>query len=313
MIKRTLCFSNPTYLSLRQMQMLIRFPEIINQEGIPQKLKDEAQVTIPVEDIGVVVLDHKQITITQGLMAALLDNNCAIVTCDDRHMPIGLHLPLMGNSIQNERFRAQLDASLPLQKQLWQQTVQQKILNQAAILQSIGVEQRNMQAWARDVRSGDGDNLEGRAAAYYWKNIFPSLPDFVRGKEEDPPNNLLNYGYAIVRAVVARSLVSSGLLPTLGIHHHNRYNAYCLADDIMEPYRPYVDKAVIDIMQSGVDYSELSTDIKRSLLGIPVMEVVINGTRSPLMTAAQTTANSLVKCFTGEMRKLIYPALDGSV
>lgn len=313
MIKRTLCFSNPTYLSLRQMQMLIRFPEIINQEGIPQKLKDEAQVTIPVEDIGVVVLDHKQITITQGLMAALLDNNCAIVTCDDRHMPIGLHLPLMGNSIQNERFRAQLDASLPLQKQLWQQTVQQKILNQAAILQSIGVEQRNMQAWARDVRSGDGDNLEGRAAAYYWKNIFPSLPDFVRGKEEDPPNNLLNYGYAIVRAVVARSLVSAGLLPTVGIHHHNRYNAYCLADDIMEPYRPYVDKAVIDIMQSGVDYSELSTDIKRSLLGIPVMEVVINGTRSPLMTAAQTTANSLVKCFTGEMRKLIYPALDGSV
>ena len=313
MIKRTLCFSNPTYLSLRQMQMLIRFPEIINQEGIPQKLKDEARVTIPVEDIGVVVLDHKQITITQGLMAALLDNNCAIVTCDDRHMPIGLHLPLMGNSIQNERFRAQLDASLPLQKQLWQQTVQQKILNQAAILQSIGVEQRNMQAWARDVRSGDGDNLEGRAAAYYWKNIFPSLPDFVRGKEEDPPNNLLNYGYAIVRAVVARSLVSAGLLPTLGIHHHNRYNAYCLADDIMEPYRPYVDKAVIDIMQSGVDYSELSTDIKRSLLGIPVMEVVINGTRSPLMTAAQTTANSLVKCFTGEMRKLIYPALDRSV
>ena len=313
MIKRTLCFSNPTYLSLRQMQMLIRFPEIINQEGIPQKLKDEAQVTIPVEDIGVVVLDHKQITITQGLMAALLDNNCAVVTCDDRHMPIGLHLPLMGNSIQNERFRAQLDASLPLQKQLWQQTVQQKILNQAAILQSIGVEQRNMQAWARDVRSGDGDNLEGRAAAYYWKNIFPSLPDFVRGKEEDPPNNLLNYGYAIVRAVIARSLVSAGLLPTLGIHHHNRYNAYCLADDIMEPYRPYVDKAVIDIMQSGVDYSELSTDIKRSLLGIPVMEVVINGTRSPLMTAAQTTANSLVKCFTGEMRKLIYPALDGSV
>lgn len=313
MIKRTLCFSNPTYLSLRQMQMLIRFPEIINQEGIPQKLKDEAQVTIPVEDIGVVVLDHKQITITQGLMAALLDNNCAVVTCDDRHMPIGLHLPLMGNSIQNERFRAQLDASLPLQKQLWQQTVQQKILNQAAILQSIGVEQRNMQAWARDVRSGDGDNLEGRAAAYYWKNIFPSLPDFVRGKEEDPPNNLLNYGYAIVRAVVARSLVSAGLLPTLGIHHHNRYNAYCLADDIMEPYRPYVDKAVIDIMQSGADYKELSTEIKRSLLGIPVMEVVINGTRSPLMTAAQTTANSLVKCFTGEMRKLIYPVLDGSV
>ena len=313
MIKRTLCFSNPTYLSLRQMQMLIRFPEIINQEGIPQKLKDEAQVTIPVEDIGVVVLDHKQITITQGLMAALLDNNCAVVTCDDRHMPVGLHLPLMGNSIQNERFRAQLDASLPLQKQLWQQTVQQKILNQAAILQSIGVEQRNMQAWAKDVKSGDADNLEGRAAAYYWKNIFPSLPDFVRGKEEEPPNNLLNYGYAIVRAVVARSLVSAGLLPTLGIHHHNRYNAYCLADDIMEPYRPYVDKAVIDIMQSGADYKELSTDIKRSLLGIPVMEVVINGTRSPLMTAAQTTANSLVKCFSGEMRKLIYPVLDGSV
>ena len=313
MIKRTLCFSNPTYLSLKQMQMLVRFPEIINADGIPQKLKDEAQVTIPVEDIGIVVLDHKQITITQGLMVALLDNNCAIVTCDDRHLPVGLHLPLMGNSLQNERFRQQLDASLPLQKQLWQQTVQQKIMNQAAILHNIGIEQKNMQAWAKNVKSGDTDNLEGRAAAYYWRNVFPSLPNFVRGKDEEPPNNLLNYGYAIVRAIIARSLVSAGLLPTLGIHHHNRYNAYCLADDIMEPYRPYVDKAVIDIIQSGVDYKEITTDIKRTMLGIPVMEVLIGGTRSPLMVAAQTTANSLMKCFSGEARKIIYPTIDGSV
>ena len=313
MIKRTLCFSNPAYLSFRQGQLIYRFPEVVNQPSVPQNLKDEAQQTIPVEDIGVVLLDNKQITVTQGLMTALLENNCAVITCNDQHLPVGLHLPLTGNSIQNERFRFQLEASAPLRKQLWQQTVQQKIQNQAAILRYVGAEQRNMLRWVKEVKSGDADNLEGRAAAYYWKNVFPSLPEFIRGQEADPPNNLLNYGYAIVRAVVARALVAAGMLPTLGIHHHNRYNAYCLADDIMEPYRPYVDKEVVEIVNSNVDYSQVTTELKRRLLGIPVIEVLIGGNRSPLMVAAQTTANSLVKCFMGETRKLIYPDLDGQV
>lgn len=164
-----------------------------------------------------------------------------------------------------------------------------------------------MQVWANNVRSGDPDNLEARAAAYYWKNIFPSVPLFTREREGVPPNNLLNYGYAILRAVIARALVGSGLLPTLGIHHHNKYNAYCLADDIMEPYRPYVDKMVIDIMHQEDSFDQLTKDIKFRLLGIPAIDVIIKGKRSPLMIAAQQTTASLYKCFSGEYKTILYP------
>lgn len=167
-----------------------------------------------------------------------------------------------------------------------------------------------MVAWANNVKSGDNENLEGRAAAYYWKSVFPEMERFVRDREGDAPNNLLNYGYAIVRAVMARALVASGLLPTFGIHHHNRYNAFCLADDIMEPYRPYVDELVIEILRSGVDCSELTTDLKRQLLGLPVKEVVIDGRRSPLMVAVTQTTASLAKCFGGELRKVVYPMME---
>ena len=163
-----------------------------------------------------------------------------------------------------------------------------------------------MKVWATDVKSGDSDNLEARAAAYYWKNVFP-IKGFVRHREGLPPNNLLNYGYAILRAVVARSLVTSGLLPTLGIHHHNRYNAYCLADDIMEPYRPYVDELVYNIVTSGIDYNTLTTELKGKLLGIPTLEINIEGKRSPLMIAVAQTTASLYKCFSGELRKIVYP------
>lgn len=166
-----------------------------------------------------------------------------------------------------------------------------------------------MRVWAVEVRSGDADNTEARAAAYYWKNLFPTIPNFVRDREGIPPNNLLNYGYAILRAVIARSLVGSGLLPTLGIHHHNRYNAYCLADDIMEPYRPYVDQLVISIMNTETDYSELTKDIKMKLLGIPMIEVEIGKRRTPLMIASQQTTASLYKCFAGEIRQIAYPEL----
>ena len=166
-----------------------------------------------------------------------------------------------------------------------------------------------MRVWANNVRSGDPDNLEARAAAYYWKNIFPSVPLFTREREGVPPNNLLNYGYAILRAVIARALVGSGLLPTLGIHHHNKYNAYCLADDIMEPYRPYVDNMVIDIMHQEDSIDQLTKDIKFRLLGIPVIDVIIKGKRSPLMIAAQQTTASLYKCFSGEDKTILYPEL----
>lgn len=311
MIKKTLCFSNPAYLSLRDAQLVIKLPEVEKAANLTDAFKKAQEITRPIEDIGVVVLDHKQITITQGALEALLENNCAVVTCDSSHMPVGLLLPLVGNTTQNERFRDQLDASQPLRKQLWQQTMQCKIRNQAAVLsQCSDAETRCMQVWANDVRSGDPDNYEARAAVYYWKNLFGHIPGFIRDREGVAPNNLLNYGYAILRAVVARSLVASGLLPTLGIHHHNRYNAYCLADDIMEPYRPYVDRLVFDITeQYGADV-ELSKDIKAELLSIPTLDVVIGGKRSPLMVGVSQTTASLYKCFSGELRKIAYPDMS---
>ena len=309
MIKRTLCFSNPAYLSLKNAQLVIKLPEV-EKADVVELIKAEAARTIPIEDIGVVVLDNRQITITQGLVEALLENNCAIITCDNAHLPVGLMLPLCGNTTQSERFRLQIDASLPLKKQLWQQTVQCKIRNQAAVLQNTrNAIVKNMLAWAGEVKSGDSDNLEGRAAAYYWRNLFPDILGFTRDRNGLPPNNLLNYGYAILRAVVARALVGSGLLPTLGIHHHNRYNAYCLADDIMEPYRPYVDALVCRLVSDGHITEELTTELKRELLQIPTLDVVINGKRSPLMVAVGQTTASLYRCFSGEQRKIAYPEM----
>lgn len=300
MIKRTLYFGNGAYLSLKDGQLVIDIPQ-----AKEQIVKDMVRRTIPVEDIGVVVLDNRQITITHGLMDALLAANAAVITCDSRSMPSGLMLPLCGNSVQNERFREQLNASLPLQKQLWQQTVQTKIKNQASVLKMCrSGEIRNMLRWVNEVRSDDADNLEARAAAYYWPNMFTN---FKRDRDGDAPNNMLNYGYAILRAIVARALVASGLLPTLGIHHHNRYNAYCLADDIMEPYRPFVDKLVVEIFDSGV--VDINKEVKAKLLSIPVLDVNIGGQRSPLMIAAGITTSSLYKCFSGDSRKILYPEI----
>lgn len=299
MIKRTVYFGNPAYLSMRNSQLVIKLPDT-------DEIKDlNKGTTIPIEDIGIIILDNKQITITHGLIESLLDNNCALITCDKSRLPTGLMLPLSGNTLQNERFRAQIDLSLPLQKQLWQQTIQSKITNQAKILnKNRGVVVSNMLKWVNEVKSGDTDNLEARAAAYYWANLFSN---FKRDKDGLPPNNMLNYGYAILRAVIARSLVASGLLPTLGIHHHNRYNAYCLADDIMEPYRPYVDDLVVNLYDNG--HTELNGDVKSQLLSIPVIDVTISGKRSPLMIAAGITTASLYKCFSGEIRKIAYPEI----
>lgn len=312
MIKKTLYFGNPAYLSLRMGQMVIKLPEVETDSNLPDQIKKQAEITKPIEDIGVVVLDNRRITITQGLLESLFENNCAVITCDSHSLPVGLMLPLYGNSTQNERFRDQLDASQPLKKQLWQQTIKMKISNQAVVLATCtGKNSPTMLRWADDVRSGDPDNVEGRAAAYYWKNLFAGidgLEDFTRSREGEAPNNLLNYGYAILRAIVARALVSSGMLPTLGIHHHNRYNAYCLADDIMEPYRPYVDELVYSIVKDkGINNLDLSKDIKALLLSIPTLDVVIGGKRSPLMVAVTQTTASLYKCFTGELRRIAYP------
>lgn len=308
MIKKTLYFGNPAYLSLWRDQLVIKLPEVEKNESVPESFKEQYRVTKPVEDLGVVVLDNKQITITLGLLEALLENNCAVITCDSKCLPVGLMLPLYGNTTQNERFRQQIEASLPLKKQLWQQTIKAKIENQASVLSDCSGEVvKCMRIWASDVRSGDPDNLEARAAAYYWKSLFPNIVGFTRDRDGVPPNNLLNYGYSILRAVVARGLVISGLLPTFGIHHHNRYNAYCLADDIMEPYRPYVDELVFRLVESYGSKIELSKEVKARLLTIPTIDVKIGGKRSPLMVAVGQTTASLYRCFTGELRRISYP------
>lgn len=313
MIKKTLAILRPAYLSLKDGQLVARDPI---EEKICEAEKRELPKprSAPIEDIGVLVLDNKQITITQGLMAALIANNCSIITCDDRSMPIGLNLPLEGNTIQSERFKEQIDASLPLKKQLWQQTMVAKITNQADVLfKDAGIDKKMMLNWAGRVKSGDTENLEARAAAYYWKNLFSGLlglENFTRGRDGDPPNNLLNYGYAILRALAARALTASGMLPTLGIHHHNRYNAYCLADDIMEPYRPFVDDLVFDIIwNSGTGDMEIDNDVKSKLLTIPVLDVKIEGQRSPLMVAMTQTTASLQRCFKGISRKISFPEI----
>lgn len=306
MIKKTLYFGNPAYLSLRNGQLVIRLPEVEKAE-LPDIIKQETIRTVPIEDIGVVVLDNKQITITQGALAELVANSAAVITCDSKCMPTGMLLPLSGNTLYQERFRNQIEAAIPLRKQLWQQTVKAKIENQAYCLQKNTAKSFvPLHVLARKVRSDDADNHEAQAAAYYWKNLFSD--GFTRDKDGIPPNNLLNYGYAILRAVIARALVGSGLLPVYGIHHHNRYNAYCLADDIMEPYRPFVDDLVISTMKKMEVSDDLTVELKREMLSIPVLDVSIGGKRSPLMIAAGLTTASLAKCYNGEAREISYPS-----
>ena len=316
MIKRTLFFSNPAHLYKRNEQLCVSMNKANETE-------DESKVvTIPIEDIGVVVLDNKQITLSHALIDALLQNNAALITCDDKHMPSGLMFPLAVHHTQTEKFRAQLDASEPLKKQLWQQTVSAKLANQGRLLTALShnpyPKQRQKQladasdylmSFSKDVKSGDGDNHEARGAAIYWQNIFPPEMNFRREREGEAPNNLLNYGYAILRAVVARGLVGSGALPTLGIFHRNKYNAFCLADDIMEPYRPYVDRIVYRTIMSGEDWKELTPSIKKYFLEIPAIDIMIAGEQSPLMVGLQRTTSGLMKCFEGELKKMQYPEL----
>ncbi|WP_395046846.1 type II CRISPR-associated endonuclease Cas1 [Flavobacterium sp.] len=300
MIKRTLFFGNPAYLSTKNEQIVISYPD-----------KEQETKTVAIEDIGVIVLENQQITITNGLLEKLTNNNVALINCDQYHLPIGLLMPLNGHTEQSERFKNQINASAPLKKNLWQQTISSKIMNQAGLLKEKGIPMRKMELWAKEVTSGDALNHESRAAVFYWQSLSHILTRdgsvFSRGQNGLPPNNLLNYGYAILRAITARAIVSSGMLPTLGIFHRNKYNAYCLADDIMEPYRPYVDLIVCHIMETEDSFEELTIDFKKQLLNIASMDVFIDGKNSPLMVAMSRTTHSLHECFEGKSRKILYP------
>lgn len=294
MIKRTLYFGNPAYLSIKMDQLVVSLPT-----------SDQVS-TIPIEDIGMVILDQQQLTITHEVIRRLQDNKAVILSCNASHMPQGMMLPLEGNYTQSEIQRYQVEATVPLKKQLWQQTIIAKIKNQQQLLDNLGIASERFEVLKKRVKSGDPDNIEGQAAAYYWPKIFDG---FIRDRYGDPPNHLLNYGYAIVRAMMARALLSSGLLPTLGIFHKNKYNAYCLADDIMEPYRPFVDQVVYRIYEDeGVQYS-MSNEAKKRLLSIATEDIYIGKRRSPLMVGMSMTTKSLAECFQGKKRKIIYPRL----
>lgn len=302
MLKRTLCIESPCHLRFQNGQLVVSYSHVKGMEEIPEK-------SVPIEDIGILVLEHQQITLTHFLLDKLSSNNTAVVTCNEQHMPSGLLMPLESHTLQSERFRFQIEATEPLKKQLWQQTIKAKIYNQAIVLDKWHLPNQLMLNLAQKVKSGDSDNHEAQASAHYWKNIFPQAWHFFRHREGPPPNNLLNYGYAIVRATMARALAGSGLLPALGIFHRNRYNAYCLADDIMEPYRPFVDLTVRAIMDKTSQLDVLNRDLKNQLLRLPTLDVKIEDEKSPLFVATQRTASSLAKCLAGQQRKIGYPVL----
>lgn len=291
MLKRTLFFGNPCYLSVKDKQLLIEQKETGNTHKVP------------IEDIGFVVIESQQITLTLPLLEEFTENNVAVIFCDSTHMPNSMLLNLDGHHLQSELFRAQINASEPLKKNLWKQTIESKIYNQAILLKKIGKNSSLLTPFYSNVKSGDTDNREGAAARIYWNEMYGN--HFIRDRYGPCPNNLLNYAYIILRAAVARGLTGSGLLPTLGIFHHNRYNAYCLADDIMEPYRPFADELVYNLYAKGL--RELTTEVKAEILKLLANDVYFEKTMRPTMVGISQTTASLARCFSGEQKKIIYP------
>ena len=271
------------------------------------KMKDDPDFirTIPVEDVGFVLLENQQISITLPLLNALADNNAAVIVCTDKMMPNAMLLNLYSNSVQGERYRDQINASEPLKKNLWKQTVEAKIRNQAALLDKLDKDGSQLKPYWQNVKSGDTDNREGIAAKIYWDALFGD--DFMRYRSGVSPNEMLNYGYTVLRAAVTRSLMGSGLFPAFGIYHRNRYNAFPLADDIMEPYRPYVDEIVFDMYANGEQ--ELNKDVKAELLKLLYIDTVFDKVTRPLDLGLSVTTSSLAKCFSGDQKKILYPLL----
>ncbi len=296
MLKRSLYFSNPFHLSTRLQQL------VITQKETKQ------ETTVPIEDIGFIILDHREISISTTLINHLTENNVAVVFCDTTHHPSSMILSLDGHHVQSERFKQQLETAEPLKKQLWAQTIKSKIKNQQQLFELLGLETQPFSYFISQVKSGDTTNEEAQAARHYWQYLFAPVT-FRRDRFGEYPNNYLNFGYTILRSAVARSLVGSGLLPTLGIHHRNKYNAYQLADDIMEPYRPFVDKTVVSIMKEYPHEKELTKEIKAQLIGVIANDTQMDDCTSPMMVALSTTTASLVKCFAGEEKQIKYPAL----
>ena len=292
MLKKSILLENKASLSTKNLQLVIK--------------TETRESTIPIEDIGFLVIDHPEIYLSIPAMNLVIVNNTSVIICNTNHLPNGMFLNLNSHHIQQEIFKNQINASVPLKIQLWQQTVIDKITNQGILLQKITSKNYNFEFLASKVLSGDSSNMEGVAASFYWKVFFEQK--FKRERFGDYPNNFMNNGYAILRAATARALPGSGLLNTLGIHHKSKYNAFALADDIMEPFRPVVDEKVAEIMQNYTE-QELNTQIKAELLQILTRTVYFKDEKSPLMVALQKTASSLQQCYTGDRKKIKYPKL----
>ncbi len=306
MLKRTVYFSTPCYLSVKNKQLIVNRTEPLTGFQTLSGMNDD-KTTIPVEDLGFVVFEHQQITISLPLLDELAANNVAVIFCNNRHMPHSMLFPMEGNHLQGELFRQQVSVSEPLKKQLWKQTVEAKIINQARLLDKQGKQWKDIESFSKEVKSGDPTGREGAAARMYWARLFGEK--FTRERYGPFPNNFLNYGYIVLRAAVARALSGSGLMPTFGIHHHNRYNAYCLADDIMEPYRPFVDEQVFQLVENYPEQQELEKEIKAELLNVLVRDVHFEKITRPLMVGLSQTTASLARCFSGGQKKIEYPLL----
>lgn len=287
--------------------ILIEKKSSINCKNLQLIIKSETrEASIPIEDIGFLVIDNPEVYISITALNLLIENNASVIICNKTHLPNGMFLNLNSHHIQQEIFKHQMAASQPLKKQLWQQTIVEKIKNQGNLLQQITGQKNNFEFLSSKVLSGDTTNMEAVAANFYWKSFFEI--DFKRERFGNYPNNFLNYGYAILRAATARALSGSGMLNTLGIHHKSKYNAFALADDIMEPFRPLIDEAVYNIMQH-YDEQELNTEIKSELLTVLTRTVYFKKEKSPLMVALQKTASSLQQCYSGTRKKIKYPKL----
>lgn len=294
MLKRTLVFTKPYHLSLNNQQMIIMAKE-----------DSGSCSSVPVEDIGFVILENQEISITLPLLNALADNNAAVILCSYKHMPNAMFMNLDSNSTQGESFRAQLSAAEPLKKNIWKQIVEAKIRNQAALLRKLDKDGDSLKPYYQNVKSGDSDNREGVAAKLYWNELFDE--NFMRVRTGPSPNEMLNYGYTVLRAAVARSLTGSGLLPSIGIFHRNRYNAFPLADDVMEPYRPFVDEIVFHLYANGE--SSLNKYSKSEILKLLYTDTFFENVTRPLDIGLSITTASLAKCYNGLQKKIIYPML----
>ena len=296
MIKRIVEISSArTHLSIKYGQLIVK------QEG-------EQVSSIPCEDIGVLLIDHQGTSYTHCVFTELLRCGAAIVLCAGDHHPAGMLLPIESNTLQTERFRQQIEAKEPVKKRLWKQVVRAKIKHQAKLVGKDSDIYKSLMALRDRVRSGDPENIESQASKRFWTAYLQGI-DFHRNINGAPPNNMLNYGYMVMRAAVARALCSAGLLPSLGIHHRNRYNAFCLADDMLEPFRGFVEYKVREICEGEGIVDELEQRIKARLLEVLYEPVTIGGFKGPLMVGLHRTMASLQRCFAGEQKYLDLPEI----